>query len=65
MEENTIKTKNGNTVYIDSTADLDDKERRVMDLINGAKPMNEEEEKIARQIKDIEARGGIVEIPFD
>lgn len=45
--------------------DLGEKERRLMDLMNGAKPMNEKEEEMAREIKEIEARGGSVEIPFD
>lgn len=65
MEEKTIVSKTGNIIYTSARADLSEKERRLMDLINGAKPQNEEEEKIAREIKDIEIKSSIVKMPFD
>jgi hypothetical protein len=65
MEEHTIVTESGMILYMDTKADLSDKERRLMDLINGAKPMDEEEEEMAQQIKNIQDKGGIVKMPFD
>ncbi|HEU5054022.1 MAG TPA: hypothetical protein VFT78_12970 [Hanamia sp.] len=65
MQEKTIISESGNIIFIDTQADISDKERRLIDVINGAKPRNEEEEKMVREIKDIEQRGGSVEIPFD
>lgn len=65
MQEKTIISESGNIILTDTKADISEKERRLMDLINGAKPRNEEEEKMVREIKDIEERGGSVDIPFD
>jgi len=65
MEENTIVSENGFIIYIDTKADLSDKERRLLDLSLGAKPLNEEEEKMAREIRSIRDSGDIVEIPSD
>ena len=65
MKENKIITEKGLIIYTDTKADLSDKERRLLDLTLGAKPMNEEEERMAREIRSIRDSGGIVEIPFD
>lgn len=65
MKENKIVSKDGFTIYTDTKAYLSDKERRLLDLALGAKPVNEGEEKMAQEIKSIKESGGIVDIPFD
>ncbi len=46
-----------------SNSDMSPKERRLMELINGAEPKDESEEQIVKEIKKIEAKGHVVWIP--
>ena len=46
-------------------SDMSPKERRLMELINGAEPKDESEKQIVKEIKEIEAKGGVVWIPSD
>jgi hypothetical protein len=45
--------------------DMSPKERRLMELINGAEPKDEAEKQIVKEIKEIEAKGDVVWIPSD
>ena len=65
MKENKIISESDLPIYIDTKADLSDKERTLLDLTLGTKRMNEEEERMARQIRSIKGSGGIVVVPFD
>ena len=44
-------------------SDMSPKERRLMELINGAKPKDEAEKQIVKEIQEIEAKGDVVWIP--
>jgi bisphosphoglycerate-independent phosphoglycerate mutase (AlkP superfamily) len=46
-------------------SDMSPKERRLMELINGAEPKDDSEKKIVKEIKEIEAKGDVVWIPSD
>ena len=39
------------------------KERRLMELINGAEPKGDSEKQMVKEIKEIEAKGDVVWIP--
>jgi hypothetical protein len=57
--------KKTNDIIIDNklNSDMSQKERRLMELINGAEPKDEAEKKIVKEIKEIEAKGDVVWIP--
>ena len=59
--------KKTNDIIIDNKPnnDMPPKERRLMELINGAEPNNEAEKQIVKEIKEIEAKGDVVWIPSD
>ena len=45
---------------------LDGSQKIILDLASGKrKPQNKKEKKLLKQIKDIEARGSIIDLPFD
>jgi hypothetical protein len=44
---------------------LEGREKRLIELINGDKPMTEEDKRLVEQIKEIEKNNRIVEIPSD
>jgi|GEM_PF-4527970 len=45
---------------------LDDYDRMIIGLTNGTrKPKNKEERRLLKQIKEIQAKGGIVDIPHE
>ena len=44
-------------------SDMSPKERRLMELINGAEPKDDSEKQIVKEIKEIEAKGHVVWIP--
>jgi hypothetical protein len=44
-------------------SDMSPKERRLMELINGAEPKDDSEKQIVKEIKEIEAKGDVVWIP--
>ncbi len=46
-------------------SDMSPKERRLMELINGAEPKNESERQMVKEIKDIKDKGQVVWIPSD
>ena len=43
--------------------DMSPKERRLMELINGAEPKDESEKQIVKEIQEIKAKGHVVWIP--
>jgi len=45
--------------------DMSPKERRLMELINGAEPKNESERQMVKEIQDIKDKGQVVWIPSD
>ena len=45
--------------------DMSPKERRLMELINGAEPKDEAEKQIVKEIQDIKDKGQVVWIPSD
>ena len=45
--------------------DISPKERRLMELINGAEPKDENENQMAKEIQDIKDKGQVVWIPSD
>jgi bisphosphoglycerate-independent phosphoglycerate mutase (AlkP superfamily) len=45
--------------------DMSPKERRLMELINGAEPKDESEKQIVKEIQEIKAKGHVVWIPSD
>ena len=59
--------KKTNDIIIDNkpNSDMSPKERRLMELINGAEPKDEAEKQIIKEIKEIEAKGDVVWIPSD
>ena len=61
-----IKKKTYN-IIIDNkpNSDMSPKERRLMELINGAEPNEDDEKQIVKEIKEIEAKGHVVWIPSD
>ena len=56
-----ISKKTGNIIY--TKAELPEAETRLVELSMGDEPMNDSEKKMAKQINDIKASGGIIEIP--
>ncbi len=46
-------------------SDMSPKERRSMELINGAEPKNESERQMVKEIQDIKDKGQVVWIPSD
>lgn len=53
-------------VVITSTKSvISDKERRLMELINGAEPIDESEKRMVQEIKEIEDKGHVIWIPSD
>ena len=56
-----------NDIIIDNkpNSDMSTKERRLMELINGAEPKDESEIQIVKEIKEIEAKGDVVWISSD
>ena len=46
-------------------SDMSPKERRLMELINGAEPKDDREKQIIKEIQEIEAKGDVVWIPSD
>jgi hypothetical protein len=59
--------KKANDIIIDNKPynDMSPKERRLMELINGAEPKDDSEKQIVKEIKEIEAKGDVVWIPSD
>ena len=45
--------------------DMSPKERRLMELINGAEPIDDDEREMAKEIQEIKDRGHVVWIPSD
>lgn len=45
--------------------DMSPKERRLMELTNGAEPKNDSERQMVREIQEIKDKGHIVWIPSD
>jgi hypothetical protein len=45
--------------------DMSPKERKLMELINGAEPKDENEKKMAKEIQEIKDKGHVVWIPAD
>lgn len=45
--------------------DMSPKERRLMELINGADPTDESEKQMVKQIQEIKDKGQVVWIPSD
>lgn len=58
-----INVKTGIAVYIGKKSAVSPPEKRLMAMINGDQPQNESEERMQKQIKEIAARGHIVDIP--
>lgn len=46
-------------------SDMSPKERRLMELINGAEPKDESEKQMVKEIQDIKDKGQVVWIPSD
>ncbi|HEV8079561.1 MAG TPA: hypothetical protein VGP43_02530 [Chitinophagaceae bacterium] len=44
---------------------LNKSEKQLLDLSLGKKPETEKEKKLAKQMKEIRDKGGIVEVPHD
>ena len=44
-------------------SDMSPKERRLMELVNGAEPKDDSEKQIVKEINEIEAKGDVVWIP--
>ena len=60
------KTQNSTTKYdLTSSTEsvLDEKEKRLMELINGNAPKTEAEKALIKQIEEIEKKGYIIDIP--
>lgn len=45
--------------------DISPKERRLMELINGAEPKDKNEKQMAKEIQEIKDKGHVVWIPSD
>jgi len=58
------KTKD---IIIDNkpNSDMSPKERRLMELINGAEPKDDSELQMVKEINEIKAKGHVVWIPSD
>ena len=59
------KIYNDIEITTSSKSVLDGREKRLVELINGDKPMTEEDKRLLEQIKEIEKNNRIVEIPSD
>jgi hypothetical protein len=59
--------KKTNDIIIDNkpNSDISSKERRLMELINGAEPKGESEKQIVKEIQEIKDKGQVVWIPSD
>ena len=59
--------KKTNDIIIDNkpNSDMSPKERRLMELINGAEPKVESEKQMVKEIQEIKDRGHVVWIPSD
>ena len=59
--------KKTNDIIIDNkpNSDMSPKERRLMELINGAEPKDESEKQMVKEIQEIKDRGHVVWIPSD
>jgi bisphosphoglycerate-independent phosphoglycerate mutase (AlkP superfamily) len=59
--------KKTNDIIIDNkpNSDMSPKERRLMELINGAEPKDDSELKMVKEINEIKAKGHVVWIPSD
>ena len=59
--------KKTNDIIIDNkpNSDISPKERRLMELINGAEPKDENEIQMVKEIQEIKAKGHVVWIPSD
>jgi len=57
--------KKTNDIIIDNkpNSDMSPKERRLMELINGAEPKNESEKQMLKEIQEIKDKGHVVWIP--
>jgi hypothetical protein len=57
--------KKSNDIIIDnkSNSDMSPKERRLMELINGAEPKDESEKQMVKEIQEIKDKGHVVWIP--
>lgn len=55
--------RNGLIRDLSTKSVLEGPEKRLKELIGGAAPVNDEERKIVQNIKEIEARGHVVDIP--
>ena len=59
------KKYNDIEVTTSSKSVLEGREKRLVELINGDKPITEEDKRLVEQIKEIEKNNRIVEIPSD
>ena len=59
--------KNTNDIIIDNkpNSDMLPKERRLMELINGAEPKDDSEKQMVKEIQEIKDKGQVVWIPSD
>lgn len=57
------KIINGIEITLSTESALDENEKRLMELINGSAPKNESEKGMLEQIKEIEKKGRIIDIP--
>ena len=59
--------KKTNDIIIDnkSNSDMSPKERRLMELINGAEPKDDSEKQMVKEIQEIKDKGQVVWIPSD
>jgi bisphosphoglycerate-independent phosphoglycerate mutase (AlkP superfamily) len=59
--------KKTNDIIIDNkpNSDMSPKERRLMELINGAEPKDDSELQMVKEINEIKAKGHVVWIPSD
>lgn len=65
MEIKSERAKKDKFERITPDDDISVKERRLLELINGAAPRNEAEQEMVKQIKAIKNSGRIIDIPFD
>ena len=59
--------KKTNNIIIDNkpNSDMSQKERRLMELINGAEPKDDSEKQMVKEIQEIKDKGQVVWIPSD
>jgi len=59
--------KKTNDIIIDNkpNSDMSPKERRLMELINGAEPKDDSEKQKVKEIQEIKDKGHVVWIPSD